>query len=143
MRATPFSIECFLLSQAFGDSTLVGRPTVTNDLGERTFVGVFMRVRIFSQRLLWIYAITITGCEPAPSSDWLLLSEDSEGKPTYIDAEGVHLRDEGVAVYRRVVGDPSAADRVEFVQALDCVNLRWAFLTLDESSLDSIAGMSL
>jgi hypothetical protein len=109
-----------------------------------------MRLRFFSPVLLVIYTtcvtlvctITVTGCELATASDWVLLSEDSEGQPTYIDAGSIHLRDQGVAVYKRVVGDPSAPDRVEFLQALDCVKLRWAFLTLDESVLDSIAGMS-
>jgi hypothetical protein len=110
-----------------------------------------MRVCLFGRGSPVLYTIcvtlvstlTVTGCEPAPASDWVLLSEDSEGQPTYIDVESIHLRDEGVAVYRRVVGDPTAADRLEYLQALDCVNLRWAFLTLDESALDSIAGMSL
>jgi len=102
-----------------------------------------MRKRSPIQGLLWIYIITVAACEAAPSSDWVLLSEDSEGKPTFIDGESIRRKDEGVAVYRRVVGEPSAADRLEFVQALDCVNLRLAFFTLDESLLDSIAGMSL
>jgi hypothetical protein len=102
-----------------------------------------MRVDLVIQRLLWICTISITACETAPSYDWVLLSEDSEGKPTFIDAADVRWVDEGVAIYRRAVGEPDAADRLEFVQALDCVNLRWAFLTLDESRLDSMADANL
>ena len=41
------------------------------------------------------------------------------------------------------MGDPSAADRVEILQGLDCVRLRWAFLGLDESQLDEIAEENL
>jgi len=102
-----------------------------------------MRVRIFSQGLLWIYAITIIGCGPPPSSDWILISEDSLGKSTFINGESIRRRDNGVSVYRMVVGEPLSADGVEFVQGLDCVNLRWSILTLDEALLDSIAETNL
>jgi len=102
-----------------------------------------MRVRSVVQGILLASAVLMGACGPAPSSDWVLLSEDSEGKPTFINSESIRWRGEGLAVYRRVVGDPSAEDRVEFLQALDCVNLRWAFLTLDEGLLDSILGDSL
>lgn len=102
-----------------------------------------MRVRLLIQRLLWTCMIPTLACESGSSSEWVLLSADSDGQPTFIDAASIRQRGEGVAVYRRVVGDPSAADRVELVQGLDCVNLRWAFLSLDESLLDSIAGAEL
>jgi hypothetical protein len=102
-----------------------------------------MRARLVIQGLFWFCLINITACEQAPSSDWVLLSEDSEGKPTFIDGESIRWSDGGIAVYTRAVGDPSAPDRVEFVQGLDCTNLRWAFFTLDESLLDSIAGATL
>lgn len=102
-----------------------------------------MRVRLVIGGLLWICTITMTACETDRGSRWVLLSSDSDGSPTYIDAESIRLRDEGVAVYRRVVGDPSADDRIELVQGLDCVNLRWAFLSLDESLVDSFAEEAL
>jgi hypothetical protein len=102
-----------------------------------------MRVRVVIQGLLLAAPLSLTACDSTPASDWVLLSEDSEGKPTYVDTESIRWREGGVAVYRRVVGEPFAADRVEFVQGLDCVNLRWAFFTLDESLLDSIAGSDL
>jgi hypothetical protein len=102
-----------------------------------------MSVRFVILGFLLGTALSVMACDPPPPSDWALLSEDSEGEPTYIDLESIRRKDGGVAVYRRVVGEPVAADRVEFVQGLDCVNLRWAFFTLDESLLDSIAGTTL
>lgn len=102
-----------------------------------------MRARFFNRGLPWIYAIIITSCGPAPTPHWVLLSEDSDGRPPFIDAESIRLDENGVAIYTRAEGDSLAADRVEFLQALDCVNLRWAFLTLDESLLDSLAATSL
>jgi hypothetical protein len=101
-----------------------------------------MRPQFFIRGLSWIFLIIITACGPTPASKWVLLSEDSDGEPTSIDAESVRLGDDGVAIYARVVGDPVAANRVEFLQALDCINLRWAFLTLDEDMLDSLAATS-
>ena len=102
-----------------------------------------MRVRHFVQGLVWVHIVAMMACESTPSSDWVLLSEDSDGQPTYIDAESIRLGDDGVAVYRRLVGDTLATSQVDFLQALDCVNLRWAFLTLDETLLDSIARTTL
>lgn len=101
-----------------------------------------MRARLFFPALSWMYMILITACGPTPASNWVLLSEDSDGEPTFIDAESVRLGDDGVAVYTRAVGDLLAANRVEFLQGLDCVNLRWVFLTLDEDMLDSLAATS-
>lgn len=105
-------------------------------------MGSFMRARFFTRGLPWIFAIIIISCGPAPASHWVLLSEDSDGKPTFINTESIRLDQGGVAIYTRATGDSLAADRVEFLQALDCVNLRWAFLTLDESLLDSLAATS-
>jgi len=102
-----------------------------------------MRVRVLFPGFIVSFAISILACEPAPSSEWVLLADDSDGKPTFIDVESIRRRDGGIAVYRRAVGEPTAPDRVEFVQGLDCTNLRWAFFTLDESALDSIAGLDL
>ncbi len=102
-----------------------------------------MRRRVITRGILGIFTITITACDPTPDSRWVLLSEDSDGKPTFIDAESVRLDEDGVVIYARAMGDPLSADGVEFLQALDCVKLRWAFLTLDESSLDSIAATEL
>ena len=102
-----------------------------------------MGVPLLNRGLLWICTITIVACEPARSSDWVLLSEDSAGRSTYFDAGSIRLRDDGVAVLRRLTGEPSAVDRVDLVQDLDCVNLRWAYISLDETLLDSIAEASL
>lgn len=102
-----------------------------------------MRLRLVIKGLLFFCTIAMIACEPDRAPRWVLLSSDSDGRPTSIDAESIRMRDEGVAVYSRVVGEPSADDRIQLVQGLDCVNLRWAFLSLDESLLDSIAGEEL
>jgi len=90
-----------------------------------------------------VLALFAAACGPGSSPEWTLLSEDSEGKPTYVSPETIHLNEDGTAVYVRAVGAPGAPDRVEFLQGLDCVRLRWVFLSLDESLLDSVAGEHL
>jgi len=100
---------------------------------------IVMRGRFVIGGILCACTIALAACGADPASRWVLLSSDSDGHPTFIDAESIHLRDGGVAVYTRVVGDPSEDSRVQVVQGLDCENLRWALLSLDESLLDSIA----